>query len=220
MNKTKDFNLNIKSIEENGIFSGYGAAYKNVDYGNDAIQPFAFSKSLENWKKSGYVVPVLWQHQVLEPIGSMPNLSEDDFGLKFDNASLWLEESNYARIAYKGMKAKTITGNSIGYRVLREEFNKKTGVNLLHELELLEISVVTNPMNTLARTSVVKSISDIITAGNMPSLSEFEDFLREAGFSKTQSSAIAGHGLRKLLNQRDADSDATKTLQLLTNFKI
>jgi hypothetical protein len=44
-------------------------------------------------------------------------------------------------------------------------------------------------------------------------LKEFEEHLREAGFSKTQAAAIAGKGLSHLLRQREAD-DASRDLKL------
>ena len=59
-----------------------------------------------------------------------------------------------------------------------------------------------------------------IRGGKLPTLSEFEDFLREAGFSKSQSKAVAGHGLRKLLDQCEADGKNDGALQMLKDFKL
>jgi HK97 family phage prohead protease len=220
MIKTKDFNFEVIDLTDDGKFSGYGAAFNNVDYGKDSIQPFAFSKSLENWTKSGRIVPALWQHKTDEPIGDFPNLLEDNFGLRFNDGNLWVAEAPYARIAQKGMKTKTITGMSIGYSVKRQELDRKSGITKLFELDLMEISIVTHPMNTLARVTDVKSMQDILEAGQIPSLKEFEDFLREAGFSKTQASFVAGNGLRKLLLQSESDNAGSKTLELLKSFKV
>ena len=37
--------------EEEGIFSGYGAVFSNVDTGGDIIEPGAFTKTLaEGWE--------------------------------------------------------------------------------------------------------------------------------------------------------------------------
>lgn len=216
---TKSVPLELKSFGEDGSFSGYGSVFNVTDYGNDMVEPGAFEKSLKLWGNSGRVVPVLWQHKTDEPIGAWPDLSEDDHGL-LGKADLWIEDAPYARIAHKGMKTKTITGLSIGYRVKRESFDKKAGVNRLHELDLVEISVVTNPMNDEARVSAVKSIDQIIKAGGMPSLSDFEDFLCEAGFSRTQAKAVAGHGLRKLLDRCEADGKTSNALEALKSFRF
>lgn len=49
----------------------------------------------------------------------------------------------------------------------------------------------------------------------MPSLKEFEDFLRESGFSKAQATVIASHGLRKLFRSESGRSsgDILKALE-------
>ena len=192
---TKSIELDVKSLSESGSFSGYGSVFNIVDKGGDIVAPGAFTESLQNWQKSGRAVPVLWQHQSDQPIGSWSGLKEDSYGLLGD-AQLWLEDAPYAKLAYKGIKTKTITGLSIGYRVKDYSVNKETGVYTLQKLDLVEISVVTNPMNDAARTTDVKSM---LEAGRLPSMADFEKLLREAGFSKTQATAIAGNGLAKLL---------------------
>lgn len=48
----------------------------------------------------------------------------------------------------------------------------------------------------------------------LPMLPDFEDFLREAGFSKTQATAIAGKGLAQLLRgEPDSSTDLTAFLR-------
>lgn len=217
---TKSIDLDLKSLTDTGRFSGYGSVFGNVDKGGDVVEFGAFGKSLEGWEKSGRSVPTLWQHKTDEPIGAWTNLKEDKHGLLGD-ADLWIEDAPYARIAHKGMKTKTITGLSIGYRIKRDSYDKKTGVTTLHELDLVEISVVTNPMNDAARMTDVKSM---IEAGTLPTLREFEDFLRDAGgFSKSQAEKIATRGLQPLL-RGDPDSakgdDLSAVLALLQNAKI
>lgn len=217
---TKSIDLDLKSLTDTGRFSGYGSVFGNVDKGGDVVEFGAFGKSLELWSKSDRSVPTLWQHKTDEPIGAWSNLTEDKHGLLGD-ADLWIEDAPYARIAHKGMKTKTITGLSIGYRIKRDTYDKKTGVTTLHELDLVEISVVTNPMNDAARMTDVKSM---IEAGTLPTMKEYEDFLREAGgFSKSQAAALAVHGLSKLLRGEPGDTkgdDLNAVLAMLQNVKI
>lgn len=213
---TKSIPLELKSLTDTGQFSGYGSVFGNVDKGGDIVAKGAFTKSLAAWKASGRSVPVLWQHQTDQPIGSWDGLKEDSLGL-FGEASLWLEDAPYARLAHKGMSTKTITGLSIGYRVKEYNYDTDTGVYTLMELDLVEISVVTNPMNDEARVADVKST---IEAGRLPSLPEFEKFLREAaGFSKTQATAIAGGGLRQLLSRSESGGEKD-LLATLAGFKL
>lgn len=193
---TKSVELDLKELRDDGGFTGYGSVFNSKDQGGDIVMPGAFEKSLKRWEQAGRQVPILWQHKTDEPIGSWANLAEDDHGLLGDG-SLWTDDAPYARVAQKGMKTKAITGLSIGYRIKREEYDKKAGANRLIELDLVEISVVTNPMHDDAR---VSSVKQMIEAGTLPTLREFEEFLRdEGGFSKSQAEKIASHGLRQLL---------------------
>lgn len=208
--QTKDFRFEYQA-DEKGKFTGYGSVFGNVDFGGDIVAPGAFAKSLEGLKQSGRSLPILWQHRSGEPIGAWNSLGEDDTGLKGDGA-LWIDEAPYARIAHKGMQTKSINGLSIGYDVVRDSIDRKSGVRTLHEVNLAEISVVTFPMNTLARVEQVKSA---LQRGDLPSLSEFEKFLREAGFSKTQAAAIAGKGLAHLLRS-ESGSESDEAADLLS----
>lgn len=217
--KTKDIELDLKSITDMGSFSGYGSVFSVQDKGNDIVDAGAFSNSLKEWQSKGRVVPTLWQHQSNEPIGSWTELKEDDYGL-LGKSDLWIDDAPYAKLAYKGMKANTITGLSIGYRIKRDSYDKKTGVTRLHELDLVEISVVTNPMNDESRVGAVKSIQDILRKNELPTLKEFEDYLREAGFSHSQAKAIAGNGLTKLLSHREVEGDTANLLDSLKAFKL
>lgn len=218
---TKSIDLDLKSLTDAGRFSGYGSVFGNVDRGGDIVEFGAFGKSLELWNKSDRQVPMYWQHKTDEPIGSHPNLKEDSHGLFTTDADLWVDDAPYARIAMKGMRTKTITGMSIGYRIKRDSYDKKSGVTTLHELDLVEISVVSNPMNDAARMTDVKSM---IEAGTLPTVREFEDFLRDAGgFSKSQAAAIAVHGLSKLLRGEPGDikgEEVKNALDFLREFKL
>ena len=96
---------------------------------------------------------------------------------------------------------------SIGYRLKKYERDTDTDTTDLLEIDLWEVSLVTFPANEAATFSSVK---DALAAGSLPSLSEFEQFLRDAGFSKSQATAVAGYGLRQLL--RDAASPTAKDI--------
>ena len=212
----KSIELELKSLTDKGNFSGYGSVFNVIDKGGDIVAPGAFAESLSKWQKSGRTVPVLWQHQTDQPIGAWENLKEDDHGL-LGEASLWLDDAPYARLAHKGMSTKTITGLSIGYRVKDYSVNKDTGVYTLQKLDLVEISVVTNPMNDDARVADVKSL---LEAGRLPSLPEFEKFLREAGFSKSQAAAVANGGLAKLSRGEPGGETSNDILAALRGFTL
>ncbi|WP_258292116.1 HK97 family phage prohead protease, partial [Escherichia marmotae] len=65
----KSFNLEIKAVQEDGFFSGYGAVFGNIDWYNDVILPGAFTASIAKWRAKNKMPPVLWNHNDSEPIG-------------------------------------------------------------------------------------------------------------------------------------------------------
>jgi hypothetical protein len=87
-------------------------------------------------------------------------------------------------------------GLSIGYETRDSETDQQKGTRLLKDVKLWEVSPVNFPAQDRARVDTVKSR---IRAGELPTLPDFEEFLREAGFSKSQATAIAGKGLAHLL---------------------
>lgn len=192
----------IKSLEETGLFSGYGAVFGNKDSYGDVIEPGAFSVSLTAHAARKSRPKMFWQHNMHEPIGSWSEMKED-------NTGLWVAgklnmDVQRGREAYSLLKAGDIDGLSIGYQTVKSEPDKKNGVLLLKQLELIEVSVVSVGANDRALIDAVKQIR----GEALPTLPEFEGFLREAGFSKTEATAIAGNGLSYLLRS-ESDSEPT-----------
>lgn len=206
--QVRSFDYQVKAVSDDGLFSGYGSVFGNVDSYNEVVASGAFADSLAETRSKGRTFPVLWQHRSGEPIGNwdIESLKEDDHGL-FGKGELWLDEAPYAKVAYRGMQSKSITGLSIGYYVREDSFDEKTRIRTLKRVDLVEISVVTAPANDDARIDAVKAI---IAQGGLPSLKEFEQILRESGFSRSQSTIIANRGLAHLL-QSDSEGKANVT---------
>lgn len=206
------------TVGDDGTFMGYGSVFGNVDSYKEIVAPGAFKSSLAELKTAGDVLPVLWQHDASKPIGGYTDLSEDSRGLKV-SGFLLKDDVSLAREAYALMKARVVKGLSIGYFVRDDSQDEKTGIRTLKELDLREISVVTFPANEEAQVENVKhAIQYMIKAGQLPGVKDFEDFLREAGFSKTQAAFIANNGLSKL---HRGEPDGTKgVINLLSNFKL
>ena len=212
--KYRSFDYDVKAVGDDGLFSGYGSVFGVVDSYNEVVAPGAFLESIEDAKAKARTFPVLWQHRTGEPIGSwdIGSMKEDDRGL-FGAGELWLQDAPYARIAYRGMQTRSITGLSIGYYVRESSFDEKTRIRTLTKLDLIEISIVTVPANDEARTDTIKSK---LAHGGLPSMPEFELLLREAGFSKTQSAVIANRGLQHLLrSESEGDLAAIEIAEAL-----
>ena len=194
--------LEIKALESDGTFSGYGSIFGNIDSHGDIVVKGAFAKSLKRHEERGTRPKLFWQHDMHQPIGSWTSIKEDDRGLYMEGR--FNMEVQRGREAYALLKAGDIDGLSIGYRTIREKRDNVKSANLLEELDLIETSVVSLGSNELALVDAVKQIR----GDSLPSLSDFEGFLREAGFSKTEATAIAGNGLSHLLRS-ESDSEPT-----------
>lgn len=219
--KVRDFDLEVKSVGDDGKFSGYGSVFGVVDSYQEIVAPGAFTESLGDLRAKGRPVPVLWQHRSSSPIGIWDSLSEDAKGL-YGDGRLLIGDVSQAKEAHALMKAGAVSGLSIGYWVRESSFDEKTGIRTLTKLDLVEISLVTFPANDDARIDAVKMK---LAHGGLPTLPEFEGVLREAGFSKTQAAVIANRGLKHLLDRSESegagDTEAAKALiQHLGSFSL
>lgn len=215
--KTLDFALETKAVGDEGTFEGYASTFGNVDQGGDVVEPGAFIEGLVKAKADGRAIPMLWQHKQDEPIGVWDDISEDTKGL-WVKGRLLIDADPLAKRAHGLLKAKALGGLSIGYRTPAggiAEDEKRRGVYRLKKLDLREVSLVTMPMNVQARVTSVKSI---LEAGALPTVREFEEFLREAGgFSKSLATAIASKATPLLRGEPEAAAgdDSTAFFQAL-----
>lgn len=182
-------------VKDDGTFTGYGSVFGTIDSYREIVAPGAFLESLSRIKDSGDPLPALWQHRSDEPIGGYDVLEEDDRGLK-TSGWLMVNEIPLAAQAHALMKRRVIKGLSIGYYVEQSDFNEKTGIRTLTKLDLQEISIVTFPANPDAQIDAFKAK---LAHGNLPTIREFEESLREKGFSRSQAEMIAAGGYKSLL---------------------
>ena len=199
--------LEIKAVNQDGLFSGYASVFEEIDSYRDIVKRGAFEKTLADTESKGRAVPILWQHDASKPIGVYTELKEDEHGL-YVEGQLNMDVQQ-AREALSLLRQKALSGISIGYNSVRYDTDVKSGVRRLYELKLYEASLVTFPACDGARVTDVKTI---LADGQLPSLPEFEDFLCEAGFSRSQAKAIAGNGLTKLI-RREVGSDEDEAIQ-------
>lgn len=187
-------------------FTGYGAVFNNIDSYGDIIEPGAFKRTLAEARKTKSLPAMLLQHggwgisaDDLTPIGIWTEFEEDEKGLLVTGK---LAETQRGLEAYGLLKMTprpALNGLSIGYRAKKFTMGTKPGEprRRLHEVELIEVSLVTFPANPKARVGSVKS-------GQGLGVRDAEKALREAGFSASEAKAILAKGFAAI-DHREGD---------------
>lgn len=180
-----------KEPDADGVFEGYASTFGNIDNGMDIVARGAFQKSLGNRK-----VQMLWQHDMTQPIGVWDSIEETERGLYVKGRIS--KEVQKGREAMALMRMGALDSMSIGFVTKQASQEGNGSVRRLDEVDLYEISLVTFPMNEKATVTDVKSLT---------TEREFERFLRDAGYSRKEATAIALHGFKGLTDTRDAVAD-------------
>lgn len=134
--------------EKNGIVKGYGSYFDNKDSDYDVIRKGAYQKTI---KENGDRVKYLYQHDMMQPIGKMNELYEDNKGLVFVAE---IPKTQLGKDVVELMKAGVITENSVGILPIQKE--QKDGFREIREVKLFEISAVTLAANDQAKILDVK----------------------------------------------------------------
>lgn len=128
--------------------AGYAAVFDRPDKGGDIVRKGAFQEALQRASE----IPLLWQHKAGSVIGRIEHLSEDKRGLR---VIARLGASRDAKRAARLLESGRLDGLSFGYRV--REARSGAEVRELTALDLLEVSVVAQPMQPRARVHAVES---------------------------------------------------------------
>ena len=132
-------------MENQTRLAGYASVFGVADSGGDVVRAGAFHRTLA----AGGAVPLLWQHDPGEPIGFVEKLSEDVRGLRV--IARIVGDNRRGGDAAALLRAGALTGLSFGYRVRASRPDRVRGIRELTDLDLLEVSLVTFPMQALAR---------------------------------------------------------------------
>lgn len=156
----------LKSRGDDGwSFTGYASTFGNVDEGGDVVLRGAFESSLAH-----RVPRLLWQHDMHEPIGKVLGLTEDERGL---HGEFKISRTTRGRDAYELLRDGAIDSMSIGYIPEDQEFDETHNVRKLKSVDLLEISLVSIPMNEEARVTAVKA-ADFASPSPGPSIASLK----------------------------------------------
>lgn len=186
--------LEIKSLSSMQ-FEGHGAVFGNVDLGGDVILPGAFKRTLAQHKSNGSLPAMFWMHDQTRIPGKWLDVNEDDKGLPVKGE---LAPTDLGKEVHTLLKMDAVSGLSIGYIPTEVDY-ASDGVRLLKEVELLEVSIVSIPMNPKAQIAHVKS--RLSARGEyVPDDKELAELKRDAerflcsrGFSKRMAMVCAAN---------------------------
>jgi len=192
-----------------GMFSGYASVFGNKDLGNDVVVNGAFAKSVR--AKGARKIKMLFQHDTKEPIGVYTKIKEDANGLYVEGQLAM--QTQKGREVYELMKMGAIDGLSVGYRVDAKgySYDDRGKKRYLKQVDLMEISAVTFPMNPRARVASVKAAER--------SVRDWEAFLRDEGGLSRSEAKVAANVVAKALDQREVgDEQDTALLSSIANL--
>lgn len=126
-------------------FAGYAAVFDRVDRGGDVVRAGAFGADAGG-RLDVAGVPLLWQHGPASVIGVVESAREDGRGLRV--VGRVSRRTAAGRAAADALAAGAVDGLSFGYRV---KAARGARPRELLALELVEVSVVTHPMQDGAR---------------------------------------------------------------------
>ena len=131
--------------------AGYAALFDFADGARDTIRKGAFARTIAEQPGP---LPLYWQHKPEQRIGTVERIAEDERGLRviarIDDADSY---------AMKLLQRREVDGLSFGYRARGYRRTPDTGFGagrVLEDIELLEISLVTHPLQPGARVHMVQ----------------------------------------------------------------
>lgn len=211
--------------QQTRTFSGYGAAFNNIDSYGDVIAPGAFADFLADAKSGKQPWPsMLSQHggmgftaDDMTPVGVWQDLSEDGSGLRVTGQLADTPRGNEIYTLMRMTPRPAIDGLSIGYIPKKYEPRSKPEDprRRITQIDLIEISPVTFPANRNARVTAIKSIAEL------DSITEIEDLLRDAGgFSRAEAKGIIAKIRRPDLREADQHLQrmSAAAQRIITNF--
>ena len=155
LSETQDFSNESKGMKRRKI-KGY-ANKATIDRGGDLVLPTAFEKSMEQFMKNPLV---FYNHDWNTPIGTITDWKIKD-GL-FVEVDLATGDEDADR-AWNRAKKGLLRSFSIGFMSKEADWDDERNIRIIKDLELLEVSLVTIPMNAestfeIDEKGVVKSV--------------------------------------------------------------
>ncbi|MFC3101544.1 HK97 family phage prohead protease [Altererythrobacter lauratis] len=131
--------------------AGYAALFDVPDGAGDIIVKGAFARTLAGRRTATQhaAIPLYWQHRPEQRIGVVELAEEDERGLRIIAAI-----DNPQSRAMAALLSGAVNGLSFGYRA--RGFRPLPKGRVLEEIDLIEVSLVTHPLQAGARVHLVR----------------------------------------------------------------
>lgn len=147
----KNVEFHVKDINNSFQVEAYASTFGNVDSGRDIVEKSAFKKTLQEQKPR---IKALFNHDWNTIIGKPLEIYEDSKGLYTKTQFVNTIKSNEL---YELIKEGIVNELSIGYDIVKKDFDRVQNVNHLREVKLYEYSFVTFAMNEQAQVQTIKA---------------------------------------------------------------
>lgn len=156
----KSFQFAVKEVQGDGVIRGYASTFGNVDQGRDVVVKGAFSRTIKN----NAIIPILDSHDPTKQIGVNIAAEEDSKGLFVEGQLNMDDERARAKFSLVKLIQKNggKAGLSIGYRIIRDDYDREKNIRFLKEVRLFEYSIVAFPMNEEASVTEAKGRADAL----------------------------------------------------------
>ena len=140
----------LKDADDGWEVAGYASTWAR-DLGNDVVQPGAFKQTLD----SGARVRFLYAHDAASVLGRPLSLKEDATGL---HGVFKISKTRLGHDVHTLLQDGSLDSFSIGFLAKDFDYDEKAGVRNLKQIDLLEVSVVSLPMQPQALVTGVKGL--------------------------------------------------------------
>ena len=138
----------VKAADDGWEVAGYASTF-DLDLGNDVVHPGAFKSTLQAGGKVGF----LYAHDAAQVLGRPLELYEDERGLF---GRFRISKTRLGQDVHTLLTDGSLDSFSIGFVPKDFDHDEQKGVRNLKGVELLEVSVVSLPMQPRATVTSVK----------------------------------------------------------------
>lgn len=193
----------LKLAADGATFLGYASAFNKVDSYGDTIVKGAYADTL---RENG-LPKMFFNHNSYDvPIGKWTAAKEDDYGLLLTGE--FTPGNTMGDQVRAALKHGTVDSLSIGYSLMKGDFDETTGGRVIRKVaRLKETSVVTFPADKFAKVDLASVKSALAEIEEIKTIRDLEYFLRDAGsFSKGAAQALTAR-IKAIFDTRDAVGD-------------